>query len=453
MAHCSGGGIIKSVDADSPAARGGILVGDRLIAVDENTLADVFDWLWFSDGERISVTFVRDEVEQIVALERDADEEWGIAFAEMLFDGIRRCANTCAFCFMDQLPAGLRESLTLKDDDFRLSFYEGNFITLTNLSDADVERIITQQLSPLYVSFHAADPAVRERLIGPHQARALTVLERLVAAGIELHVSIVLVPGINDGAVLDETFAFLAQHRPQVLSVGIVPVAYTRYTSVLAGQPPRSFTDRQAATQVIAQVQTYQFASREQTGETWVHLADEFYLYARAPFPTTEWYDDYPQYENGIGIVHTFVEDIRAHYSELCAGFEALAEGSEALTLVTGELAAEPLLGTLSALKAGGKARLLPVANRFFGGNVNVTGLLSGADIVEAIAYDVAKRSEADATPPATTYIIPWIIFNDDELTLDDYTPQRIAEAAGASVLFVTDDARGMMEALEEVAA
>jgi len=439
------GGLVKAVDPQSVAEREDIIAGDIITAVDGRSLNDVFDWLWHSDADEMEVLLIRDDIERTVHLARNEDEEWGIEFADMLFDDIRRCANSCAFCFMDQLPEGLRESLYLKDDDYRLSFYEGNFITLTNTTDADVDRIIEQHLSPLYVSFHAADPQVRERLLGKQQQRALEVFERLVKAGVELHVSIVLVPGINDGDVLDETLGFLAKHRPQVLTVGVVPVSYTKHTEEIAGKPPQSFNDEEAAAKVIKQVQSYQFESREETGETWAHLADEFYIYARAPFPTTEWYDGYAQYENGIGIVHNYVEDIRAHYEELIAAFGTLEDESEALTIVTGDLTTETMIGTLSAIRAGGKARLLPVKNRFFGGNVSVTGLLTGIDVVEAIRFDAEKLEKP------TNYVIPWSIFNDDELTIDGYTPQRMAEDAGYTVLFVSDDAQGLLDAIQEV--
>ncbi|MCL2024986.1 MAG: DUF512 domain-containing protein [Coriobacteriia bacterium] len=383
---------------------------------------------------------------------------------ERLRGGVRTCANACSFCFIDQLPSNLRSSLYLKDDDYRLSFRDGTFITLTNLSSADVKRIVTQQLSPLYVSFHASDPTVRTALLGSNALRTLDVFDRLCEAGIELHVSIVLVPGINDGEVLDETLAYLAERRPQVLSVGIVPVAYTKYSERTAeaasSEAPCSFNDPIAAAHVIEQVQRYQFASRDETGTTWVYLADEFYIYAQAPFPTTEWYDGYPQYENGIGIVHAFVDDIRLHFDELTAAFEAIPDESEALTLLTGELTVDTMIGTLSALRAGGKARLLPIRNYFLGGNVGVTGLLTATDIVAGISFDaerIARTAEDDTVHPVlpTTYVIPDAIFNADGLTLDGKTAEDIAATLATgdiSVMFVSDDAAGLLRAAQAAA-
>ena len=441
------GGKVLHIDDDSVAQTAGLLEGDLVTAVDGKPVRDVFDWMWHTDTDAVELTVLRDGVDIAIELKREMpDDEWGIEFSEMLFDQTRTCANQCAFCFMDQLPEGLRDTLYLKDDDFRLSFFNGNFITLTNINDEDVERIIEQHLSPLYVSFHAIDPEVREKLLGKNQRRALEVFEQLAAAGIELHVSIVLVPGINDGEELDKTLEFLSRYRPQVITVGIVPVSYTKYTEDIAGQPPISFNDEEAAAAVIKQVQNYQFESREETEETWVHLADEFYIYARAPFPTTEWYDGYAQYENGIGIVHTYVEDVREHFDALVEAFDGLPEESEALTIVTGELATETMIGTLSAIRAGGKARLLPVQNRFFGGNVSVTGLLTAHDIIEAMNFDAGRREKP------TIYVVPWSIFNEDELTLDGYTPEGLASGTEQTVLFVSDDAQGLLDAVKEAA-
>ena len=439
------GATVKAVDSQSVAARGGIEVGDIITELDGRRLLDVFDWMWRSQGTRLELSFVRDDAARTIVLDRRDDEQWGIEFSEMLFDRIHTCANTCTFCFMDQLPAGLRDSLYLKDDDYRLSFYEGNFVTLTNMGEIDVARIVKQHMSPLHVSFHAADPDVRKRLMGKNHQRGLDVFEDLAHAGIQMHVSIVLVPHLNDGIVLDQTLRYLSSYRPHVLTVGVVPVAHTRFSEDCAENPPESFNEQQKALKVIEQIQGYQLRSRAETGKTWVHLADEFYIYARAPFPTSEWYDGYPQYENGIGIVHTYVEDIRAHYDELVASFGALPDGCEALTLITGELTVETMLGTLSAIRAGGKARLLPVENRFFGGNVNATGLLTGGDLVKAIRFDAKRQGKT------TTYVIPRTVLNDDDLTLDDYTPSRIADQVDCPVLFVSDDACGLLDALAQV--
>jgi len=247
------GGLIATVDADSPASRAGLAPGDRVLAADGAPNADIIDWQWYSDGAEVVLTLERGDV----LLARESGETWGITFADALFDRIRICRNSCAFCFMTQLPPGLRPALYIRDDDYRLSFLQGNFVTLTNLTDADVERISEQQLSPLYVSLHSVDPEVRARLVCAHEDRALERFDQLLDAGIDLHVQIVLVPGVNDGDQLDRTLTWLAE-REGVESVGIVPLGYTRHQQTFKV----GFEDRIAAALVIEQVQRWQFESR-----------------------------------------------------------------------------------------------------------------------------------------------------------------------------------------------
>ena len=331
------GGLIASVAPDSAAARAGLVAGDRVCTAEGAPLADVIDWQWYTDEAVVEIDVESATGEsRHVLLEREAGESWGIQFSGTVFDRVRTCRNSCAFCFMAQLPKGLRPALYLRDDDFRLSFLQGNFITLTSLTDPDVTRIAEQHLSPLYVSLHAVDPDVRERLICAHEDRALERFDELVEAGIDLHVQIVLVPGVNDGEQLDATLGWLAE-REGVASVGIVPLGYTRHQSTFGV----SYEDSIDAARVIEQVQRWQFAMRERDGVTWVHLADEFYLNARSPFPLTEHYDEFPQYENGIGIVRSFVDDVTALRERFSSAVGALPAEEERVTVVTGMLRSE----------------------------------------------------------------------------------------------------------------
>lgn len=448
------GGVVSAVDTGSPADRAGIASGDIVTHADGIELADALDWLWYADEADVEVALLRATAgaePEYILIERDAGEPWGIEWEDALFDGVRRCHNDCTFCFIKQLPAEMRSTLNIRDDDYRLSFLQGNFITLTNLTDDDIERIVEQHLSPLHVSVHAVTPAIRERLIGRNHAKGLERLDQLLDAGIEVHTQIVLVPGVNDGDELNLTLAYLGDRRPALKSVGIVPVAHTDHltgcgvdgASLTPGKAQPSFTGQAASAVVIAQVQTYQFESRAATDETFVHLADEFYIEAHAPFPMPEWYDDFPQYENGIGMVVSYVADIKELAKELYAAVEDIPADSHAATIVIGELATGTMLGTLSALHAGGRVRVLPVKNRFFGGNVTVTGLLTGADISAAIRYDAAHVDQP------TRYIVPAIIFNTDQLTLDGYTRERISEESGADITFVDATAAGLLEGLQ----
>ena len=445
------GAVITQVDANSPADIGGLRVGDRLIAAQGHTLRDLLDWRWYSDGATVEVTIEDTRGQQCTfVLERKPGQYWGFEVADPLFDGVKTCANNCSFCFVKQLPPGLRPSLYVRDDDYRLSFLQGNFVTLTNLDDIEVDRIIEQHLSPLHVSLHAADPDVRARLIGPQHTRGLEVLDRLLVAGIDIHIQIVLIPGVNDEKVLDETLQYLCepQRRPHIASVGIVPVAWTRYAPVAeegteSQATPRDWRDQLDAARVIEQVQRYQFTEEKDHGWDWVSLADEFYITAQAPFPLAKYYGDFPQYENGIGMVWGLIEDFKERLPHLQQALSELPEQSEAATIVCGELIRDTLLGALSAIGAGGKVRLLPVRNEFLGGTVNVTALLSAADILRAITYDHERL-----TLP-TTYLVPEAIFNYEGLTLDEQSATDIREVAPASIVFFTPTAEALADAFE----
>jgi len=436
------GGVIAAVTTGSAADRAGLRDGDRIAAVDGTVIHDILDWQWHSDSDAIEVSVVRRSGEPaVVELTRDPGTPWGIEFSDALFDAVRTCRNNCAFCFMTQLPAGMRKALYLRDDDFRLSFLQGNFVTLTNLSDDDVERIAVQHLSPLYVSVHATDPEVRASLMCAREDRALERIDQLLDAGIDLHVQIVLVPGVNDSEQLDRTLTWLAE-REGILSVGIVPLGFTRHQTRFSA----SYADQLSAATVIQQVQRWQFESRERDGITWVHLADEFYLNARAPFPTAEWYDDYPQYENGIGLVRSFADEVKEILPGLASAVGALCAGAESATLVTGVMAATTLAGGLGACDGAGRVRILAVPNRFFGGNVSVTGLLVGRDIVDAIVSDSARLGGP------TAYLIPDVVFNADGLTLDDMSIGDLCRGSGADLRVVSCDAAGLLDGLNDVA-
>lgn len=432
------GGRIAAIDAGSPGDIAGLVPGDTIVSVDAQQLRDVLDWQWMTDAASASL-IVRDATgaERPVSLAREAGESWGVEFASAIFDRVRTCRNNCTFCFMAQLPKGLRSALYLRDDDYRLSFLQGNFVTLTNLNDEDVARIAEQHLSPLYVSLHAVDPEVRRQLVCAREDRAVERFDELLGEGIDFHVQIVLVPGVNDGAVLDQTLEWLAE-REGVSSVGIVPLGYTRHQDAF----DRSYNDPIAAATVIQQVQRWQFAMKERDKVSWVHLADEFYLNARAPIPTVEWYDDYPQYENGIGLVRSFVDDAMALRPELLKAVQVIPEESESVTVVTGIMAATTLAGALNACEAAGRMRLLAVPNRFFGGNVSVTGLLAGQDLAEAIRRDGAQG----------IYLLPDVVLNADGLMLDDYTLDEVRAQSGGDVRLVSSDAAGLLAGLKEAA-
>jgi len=431
------GGRISSVEPDGPAALAGLTAGDVIVSVDDGPLRDVIDWMWNADGDSVDLR-VRDarDVERDVVVEREWDEPWGLEFDGVVFDGIRECENACAFCFVAQLPPGMRPSLYVRDDDFRLSFLSGNFVTLTNLSDADIARIIEQRLSPMHVSLHAVDADVRRRLMCPTgEDRALEFIDRLLEAGITIHVQIVLVPGVNDGAVLDRSLAWLAS-REGVESVGVVPVGMTRYQKGVAS----GYDTPEAAAAVVRQLEMWR--ERKRTDLRWVHAADEFYLGANAPLPAWDDYDGFPQFENGIGMVRAFIDEAG---EELDAPERpsAAVPGAPHVALVTGTLFAPVLRGLAPAFaRTGCSVDVLPVVNDLLGGNVNVAGLLAGRDIARAVA---ARRADADV------FLVPDVAVNDDMVFLDDLTVDDVAAQAGTDVRLVSCDAAGLVSALLEL--
>lgn len=431
------GAPIVSVEPGSPADDAGFGPGCFITAVDGQPVRDIIDWRWLSADDAIEVSYVdADGDAGTVALERDSGEDWGFMFDGVVFDGVKLCRNACTFCFMRQLPSGMRPSLSLRDDDFRLSFLSGTFVTLTNLSAEDERRILEQRISPLRVSLQAVGAEVRRNLIGRHAAHGLAALERLLDAGIECHAQIVLVPGQNDGEVLDETLAW-AYARPGILDVGIVPLGYTRHQDVFA----ESFDDPAAARAVIEQIEPYQQQARSERGHAWVHAADEFYCNAFGRdvvdhLPPASDYGEFDMFEDGIGIARSCID-------EWCAACTTGAAGECARTLracgmrarlVAGR-AMEPYFGRLIA-EADMVDCFSPlyVDNVYFGGNVTVTGLLCGCDIARVIA----EARAADGDNAAALFFVPNVVFNDDGLTLDGMHVGDIERAAGAALHVVS---------------
>lgn len=403
------GGLVESVEPDSPAELAGIKAGDRIRSLDGYALRDVIDYQFRVEPAGQEVELERDGT--LVKLEIDNQEQSypGIVFSSTLFDGVRVCRCNCAFCFVDQVPGGLRDALYLKDDDYRLSFLYGNFVTLNNLEPGDVERIIEQRLSPLYVSIHATAPDVRARLMGcaPGLARAgLENLRRLGEAGIATHVQVVLCPGVNDGAVLEQTVTELDRDFPAVASVGIVPVAVGEETARAGASnrvPLRPFTADECR-RVVETVTSWQARFRRELGLGFVYAADEFYLLAGLSLPPLGEYDELPQYENGIGIGAVFQQEAARMLGDQ---LQDIASGSR-IYLLTGVLARPVVEETLKALRRQAPGWLgdvpitpLTATNWLFGPHVTVTGLLGGRDIITAAGAAGLRRGDILLMPEA----------------------------------------------------
>lgn len=359
----------------------GIAAGDVIAAIDGEVPSDILDYQFRTSPGNLRLLVVKPDGEQWdVEIEKDEGEPLGLDLREELFDRVRRCANRCFFCFVDQLPPGLREGLYVKDDDYRLSVLYGNFVTLSNLTPRDDERLRVQRLSPLRVSIHTTDPELRARMLGnPSAPPVLEQLQRLLSWGIEVHGQVVLCPGINDGPALERTFGDLLSLRPPLSSLAVVPVGVTKY----APEGLRRY-DGEGAGRVLDALRPWEARFRSD-GVRRLFAADELYLLAGRELPAEEEYGCYPQLDNGVGMCRTFI-----------SGFAKLLErstlpglaGPESVLLLTGELFAPVLDGMVRKLSARGRPKVETVAcrNRLFGPEVTVAGLLSGRDLLEGAA-------------------------------------------------------------------
>jgi putative radical SAM enzyme (TIGR03279 family) len=451
---------VVAVAPDSPAASTGILPGDEVLSLNGEAVRDVIRYQLQADEPVVELELRRGGLEQLVVVEKPAGAPLGVELDSPVFDRVQTCDNHCPFCFIHQLPKGMRRSLYLKDDDYRLSFLYGNFTTLTRFTEADLERVVSERLSPLYVSIHATDPELRAQLLRNRRgATSLRWLAALLDAGIDVHGQIVVCPGINDGARLDDTLLGVLDRFPSLLTVGVVPLGVSSYTHE---QDMRAHTTAEA-TAVLETVARWQERFRDALGRRIVFAADEYYVLAQRPFPDPAAYEGFPQHENGIGMVRAFESDVHAALrGEQAArlgpraGFFAWVDGAPPdgyraprtgrqpvplpagksakrnIAIVTGEYGERVLAPLLPVLRdaAGAPVRLVAVPNRFFGGNIAVTGLLTGRDVCDALA----------AEPVGDRYLVPDVVLSRDRF-LDGTTvadlprPVEVVPTDGASLV------------------
>jgi putative radical SAM enzyme (TIGR03279 family) len=413
------------VEPGSVAAETGIVPGDFVVAVNGREPGDILDWQLSQAGESILLT-VRGRDGQLVEyeIEKDYDEPLGVVFASPTVDRVRSCRNRCLFCFVDQMPPGMRNSLYIKDDDYRLSFVSGSYITLTNLDGGDLSRIERLHLSPLYVSVHATDPGLRARLLGNRRAGRLTpLLKRLAAAGISFHTQVVVCPGLNDGGQLEKTISDLYRLGPAVKTLAVVPVGLTGHRR---GLYQLSSCGRDNAVSVLELVERQQMQALAERGSRFVFASDEFYLLAERQVPADEEYEGYPQLENGIGLVRLFLNDWAAWRDRLPA-----APGRETCaTVATGVAAArclEPVVNELNRVE-GLQVKLVAVPNRFFGPLVTAAGLLTGGDL----------QATLQKTGINGTLYLPGVMLKEGKnLFLDGYTVDGLSVELGAEIVVV----------------
>ena len=414
---------VESVAPRSPAARVGIAAGDRVVRLNGRAPRDYIDYRYLAAETRVSLLVENEQGERRrVSITKTVDRDLGLRFVEDVFDGVMTCGNRCPFCFVAQLPRGLRPALYVRDDDYRLSFLHGNFITLTNLTPADRARIARLHLSPLYVSVHATEPEVRERMFGRPSPDVLAEMRRLCGKGIEFRAQIVVCPGINDGAHLERTVRDLAALYPGVGSIGVVPVGLTKHRR--RGVVVRPVTARMARG-LIDRVHHWQREFAGELGRRLVFAADELYLSTGISLPGRAQYEGFPQLGNGIGCARQFLDGVRRIRPPKL-------RRRASVMLVTGEMAAGLVEALAVKLNAGDvRAEVCVVANGLLGRSVTTAGLLAGRDVARALR----RRKVAELMIVAGTAV------REREGFIDGMALEELSEQAGAPVVAATTPA------------
>ena len=419
---------IASVDAHSPAQRAGVRPGETLTHVNGHPIVDVLDYKFYTYDPRLELELMgEDGRSRRVRVRKDEGEDLGLEFGSYLMDRARSCANRCIFCFVDQMPPGMRETLYFKDDDARLSFLMGNYITLTNLSQREIQRVCDLRISPVNISVHATDPALREAMLKHRRAgECLEIMRRFAQAGIEMNCQVVACPGVNDGPALARTLRELGELHPAVTSVAVVPVGVTKFREGLCHIDP--YTPEQAAA-LIDQVEAFGAAFLKEHGTSLAWCSDEFYLIAGRDLPEKAYYEDMDQLENGVGMLQLLL-----HQAELAADEDLSELAPSPFSVATGVSAApfvEQVVDMVRGKCGNIKGMVFPISNRFFGETITVSGLITGRDLIEQLqGKELGER-----------LLIPDNMLRAGErVFLDDVTVEQLEEALGVQVVAVPAD-------------
>ena len=424
---------VIDVYAGSPAEEAGIIIDDEILSLNGEILRDVIRYQILTDEPEIDVAINRGGIALDIHIDKRPGQPLGVEVHSAVFDQVRTCDNHCEFCFIYQLPKGLRKSLYLKDDDYRLSFLYGNFTTLTRFTEADLERVVNEGLSPLNVSIHATDLEVRNEMLRNRRGGpSLRWLKALLEHDVTVHGQIVVCPSVNDGVILEDTLASIFEQYRSIRSICVVPLGVSKHSNEKRMRPHTL----EEAENVLETVEQWQKTFLRHVGRSVVHAADEYYLLAEREFPSTSHYDDFDMYEDGVGIVRTFEREFNGEVEEptnTAAGFFAWVDGAPPegyrsirnpegtvaflskknapVGILTGEYGARTLQPLIASLQ-NGNVRIVSVENRFFGGNVSVAGLLVGEDIARTL----------DKEPRGHRYLLPDVCLSQGKF-LDGKTP------------------------------
>ena len=441
--------IVKEVIPGSIAQEMEIVPGDVLLAINDKEIEDVFDYRYLLKDEYIEVLVRKPDGEEwLLEIEKDYDDDLGIEFENGLMSEYRSCSNKCIFCFIDQMPPGMRETLYFKDDDSRLSFLQGNYITLTNMTEKDVERIIQMQLAPINISVQTTNPELRCRMLHNRFAgEKLQFLQRFYEGHVEMNGQIVCCKGVNDGEELRRSITDLMAYLPFLRSVSVVPAGISRFREGL--YPIEMFT-KEEAEQIVDMIESYQQACFEQYGLHFIHASDEFYILAGRKFPEEERYDGYIQLENGVGMMRLLMEEFASAW-EAASGSSRFQELRQTLqrtvTVATGQLACSTLevfAGQLMDAYPGLMIRVCAIRNDFFGETITVSGLVTGQDLIAQLQ----ERQKAGEDLGEALLIPVNMLRSGEQVFLDDVTVAEVEKALGLRVVPVEAGGQDFVDAV-----
>ena len=430
--------VIRKVFPDSIAEEMELVPGDELISINGQPIEDVFDYHYLVNDEYLEILVRKaDGEEWELEIEKDFEEDLGVKFENSLMDEYRSCRNHCIFCFIDQMPPGMRETLYFKDDDSRLSFLQGNYVTLTNMSDHDIDRVIRYHLAPINISFQTTNPKLRcEMLHNRFAGDIFPKVDRLFQAGIEMNGQVVLCKGINDGEELERTIRDLSGYLPHLKSVSVVPVGLSKYRE---GLHPLEPFNREDALGVLETVHRWQKKLYEQYGLHFIHCSDEWYILAGLPLPEEERYDGYLQLENGVGMLQLLEEEVQEELAHR-KGDERVRR----VSIATGKLAAPFIQENVERVRTvygNVEAQVYPIRNDFFGELITVSGLITGQDL----------KAQLKGKDLGECLLIPCNMLRAGEnVFLDDVTVEEVEEQLGVPVAVVDEDGASFVHALTE---